>query len=167
MNLFNKGMVRPRTTFLQTSSGWLQWCCFSRGRSLCLVGSKTSLLKSNIGSWEGPHMWVAPHHEHFSLHVTWNIETICYRMINWVSVATSILDTEFPSFGVCMHLANALRLDLNKAKMPQSSLQSVRALAGPWGIDKVSHPISISAVWIVFPGFLSGESSLTCNSWKL
>ena len=61
-------------------------------------------------------------------------------MMNWVKVATTILETEFPSFGVCMHLAVALRLNLQADKMPRPSQDSAKALATAWGLDKDTHP---------------------------
>ncbi|CAL1145168.1 unnamed protein product [Cladocopium goreaui] len=64
----------------------------------------------------------------------------CARMMNWVKVATTILETEFPSFGVCMHLAVALRLNLQVDKMPRPSQDSAKALATAWGLDKDTHP---------------------------
>ena len=46
------------------------------------------------------------------------------------------MNTEFPSFGICMNLANAIKINPKIEKIPQSNLDSLKVLAEAWGIDK-------------------------------
>ena len=56
-------------------------------------------------------------------------------MMNWVSLAESILEAEFPSFGVLYHFATALHLAPQHERIPQSSMASLKILGKKWKLD--------------------------------
>ena len=60
-------------------------------------------------------------------------------MMNWVKLAENILDSEFPSFGVCMHLATALKIYPKLERIPQQSLKSLKELGAAFNVDAESR----------------------------
>lgn len=57
-------------------------------------------------------------------------------MMNWVSLAESILEAEFPSFGVLYHFATGLHIAPQHERIPASSLTSLKVLGKKWNLDK-------------------------------
>lgn len=65
------------------------------------------------------------------------------RMINWTKLAKSIIETEFPSYGVLCHLSQCTFLDKHKYKnkhksISLASIASLKALSIAWNIDFVT-----------------------------
>ena len=57
-------------------------------------------------------------------------------MMNWVSLAESILQAEFPSFGVLYHFATGLHIAPQHERIPASSLASLELGQGNLPIIK-------------------------------
>ncbi len=58
------------------------------------------------------------------------------RMVNWCKISESILETEFPSFGLLAHLGNAVAISKSRADLGANSITSLKVLAKTWNIDK-------------------------------
>ncbi len=61
---------------------------------------------------------------------------LCTRMVNWCKISESILETEFPSFGLLAHLGNAVSISNNSSELGANRIKSLKVLAKTWNIDK-------------------------------
>ena len=56
-------------------------------------------------------------------------------MVNWTQLAEMIIQSEFPSYGFCMHMAEATRLDPTKEQLPVQCKKACKALARVFELD--------------------------------
>ena len=58
------------------------------------------------------------------------------RMMNWVRLAMTILQTEFPSYSICGNLARSFRIVPDMKSMPAENRRSLKQLSRTWDMDK-------------------------------
>ena len=101
-----------------------------KGKQLVLAGERsiTAAIKQRVLGRSGGSMKITIGPGSFLIVVT--------RMMNWVKVANTILETEFPSFGILIHFAAAMKLNPKLDKLPQPNIVSLKALASAFKVDK-------------------------------
>jgi len=82
-------------------------------------------------------------------------------MVNWCKIAESILETEFPSFGLLAHLGNAVAISKSTVDLGATNIKSLKVLAKTWNIDKELRGKGLSNRSLI----LFGGSAQFFSSW--